>query len=209
MDVSTRTLRRRVAIALLMALLVPLAGPSAQDVTEVRLKGAFVFNFARFTEWPAGVIESSRTVGACVVGDVAVGRALASTVQGREVQGRTVTVLIDPATAALPGCHLLYVTGADSVAILPALTAVQHTPVLTISDVEGFARAGGMIQLHVEHARLGFRINIDAARCAGLSLSSRLLSLAEVVDGARARAGSVASPGAPGAPACTPETGQP
>ena len=62
--------------------------------TEVTFKGAFLFNFARFTEWPADVLHPDTAVSACVIGDRAVADAFAKTVKGKQLAGRTIAVTI-------------------------------------------------------------------------------------------------------------------
>ena len=53
--------------------------------------------------------------------------------------------------------------------------------VLTVSDIDGFADAGGMIQLVREGGRVRFEVNLDSVRGADLTMSSKLLRLASVV----------------------------
>jgi hypothetical protein len=72
--------------AVASVLLVP--GPaSAQEVTEAALKAAFVYNFAKFTEWPADAMPASSPIMMCVHGDPAVADALARAVKGRVIAG--------------------------------------------------------------------------------------------------------------------------
>jgi hypothetical protein len=154
----------------------------AQDVTEVRLKGAFVFNFARFTEWPAEVLPPSATVSACVVGDRAVGDALTKAVSSQRLNGRAIVVSILEPGIPLPLCHVLYVSSVARNTMSDVLFALRETPVLTVSDDEAFTRLGGIIQVFVENGKMRFRINPRSAKRARLQLSSRLLALAELVD---------------------------
>jgi hypothetical protein len=151
-------------------------------VTEVTLKSAFLFNFARFTEWPAETLPAEATVSACVLGDQAVGDALARAVKGKQIAGRPVAVTNIAAGASLPPCHVLYLSGADHAAIGSVMAALRNRPVLTVSDAEAFTKRGGIIQFFVEGGKMRFRINTRSARRARLLLSSRLLALAEVVE---------------------------
>src|SRR5688500_14926717 len=95
---------RRWRLTLLLVLCAPTA-VLAQDVTEVRLKSAFIYNFVKFTEWPADVLPAGAMITACVVGDPAVGTGLALTVKGRQLDGRTIAVSIVPPEGPLPACH--------------------------------------------------------------------------------------------------------
>jgi hypothetical protein len=110
---------------------------------------------------------------------------------------------------------MLYVSGADAARSPAILAAVRDAPVLTISDHEEFADRGGMIQLRVDAGRMRFVVNIQAAACAGLSFSARMLALAEVADRegplrrTGRRDGGVGPALAAGASACGPESRQP
>jgi hypothetical protein len=173
--------RRSLCVVLL--LLLGLAAPAhAQDVTEVGLKGAFLFNFARFTEWPAEALQAGSEVSACMLGDRAVGDAFARQVKGKQVAGRAVAVTFVAPTGSLPTCHLVYLSGIASSRMGEIVAALRDLPVLTVSDSEEFTKRGGIIQFFVESGKMRFRINARAAKRARLQLSSRLLALAEVVD---------------------------
>jgi hypothetical protein len=154
----------------------------AQDVTEVTLKGAFLFNFARFTEWPADAFQGDSPIAACVVGDDAVEEAFSRTIKGKHISGRPVTVRTLSATKPLPACQVLYLSGVADGRLAEIVAAVRDIPVLTVSDSEAFSRRGGIVELFVDAGKMKFRINARSAKRARLHLSSRLLALAEIVD---------------------------
>lgn len=166
-------------------LLLLLAGSSvrvyAQDVTEVTLKGAFLFNFARFTEWPVDALHTE-SLSACVLGDRAVGDALSRTVKGKQISGRPIAVTMVAPDKSVPACHLVYFSGIPDTRIAEIVSTLRDVPVLTVSDSEAFARRGGIVQIFVESGKMKFRINTRSAKRARLQLSSRLLALAEIVD---------------------------
>jgi hypothetical protein len=173
--------RHRYLIALFLLLAGPVALVRAQDVTEVTLKGAFLFNFARFTEWPADALHAD-PVSACVVGDRAVADAFSRTVKGKQLAGRTIAVTIIGPSESIPACHLLYLSGITESRLVEIVSAVRDVPVLTVSDSDAFIRRGGIVQIFVESGKMKFRINARSAKRARLQLSSRLLALAEVVN---------------------------
>jgi len=167
----------RLCAAIASLLLMP-ASVSAQDVTEPSLKAAFIYNFAIFTEWPADVVPAGPFV-VCVLGDAAVGEALERQFKGRLIAGHSMAV----AQLALAGpqrmCHVLYVSGVTAGQVGRLIAGLRDVPVLTISDVEGFADLGGIAQFFFEHGRLRFSVDLASAGRARLQLSSRLLSLAK------------------------------
>jgi len=177
------TLGRRLVPALLLLLVCSSARRvEAQDVTEARLKGAFLFNFARFTEWPGDALQPDTAVSACVLGDRAVADAFAKTVKGKQIAGRAIAVTTIAANESIPPCHLLYLSGVAEARIAEIVSTLRDTPVLTVSDSDTFTKRGGIVQIFVESGKMKFRINSRSAKRARLQLSSRLLALAEVVD---------------------------
>jgi hypothetical protein len=170
-------------LALVALLGIDVVRVSAQDVTEVSLKGAFIFNFARFTEWPSDSLPQSVNVSACVVGDRAVGEALTRSVSSQRLNGRSIAVTILEPSAALPACHFLYIAGVPRQRMAEIVYAIHEAPILTVSDDDSFLKLGGMIQVFIENGKMRFRINPKSAKRARLQLSSRLLALADLVEG--------------------------
>jgi hypothetical protein len=174
-------LDRHVLALALTALMVLCAWQTqAQETTEGVLKGAFIFNFAKFTEWPQDVLPSGASLIACVVGDAAVADALTRNAKDRLIAGHQV-VVVTRAANAVQDCHVLYVSSASARTVAQAVMPVAHSPVLTISDVGEFARTGGIAEFFVEGGKMRFRVNLGSVKLSRLQLSSRLLSLAELV----------------------------
>jgi hypothetical protein len=160
-----------------MLLVAMRATSSAQDVTEPALKAAYIYNFALFTQWPADLVPAGAPLVMCVVGDADVRSELQRVVGQRPLAGRMV-VVADPAPSPLRGCHLLYVSGRTSDEAGRLIAGLRDTPVLTISDLEGFTAQGGVAQFFFDQGRLRFTVQLEAARRARLQISSRLLTLA-------------------------------
>ena len=163
----------RVSVVLL--LMMPTMA-SAQEATESALKAAFIFNFVRFTEWPVELPASEPFV-ICVVGDAAIGDEIERVVKGRQVEGRDIVVL--RAATAGPGraCRVLYVTDVVASRAATLLVGLRDAPVLTISDIDGFNKVGGIAQFFFESGRLRFSIHLESAQRAKLRISSKLLVL--------------------------------
>jgi hypothetical protein len=149
----------------------------AQDVTEPSLKAAFIYNLARYTEWP-GASPASGPFVICVLGDPAVGDALGRAVKGREVGGRSITVSLVTA-GSMRRCHMLYLSGVSASQAALVLADLQDAPVLTISDIGGFTEAGGIVNFFFEGGQLRFRIKLQTLKRTHLQISSRVLGLAK------------------------------
>lgn len=150
----------------------------AQDVTEPALKAAFIYNFAKFTEWPPDVLSGAAPFSACVLGDESISDALERSVKGRLLSGREISVSRVTHDAPLRSCHLLYISGVTAVQAGAILAVVRGAPVLTISDLDDVARLGGIAHMFVENGKMRFDLNLELARRSRLQLSSKLLVLA-------------------------------
>jgi hypothetical protein len=160
-----------------------LAVPVARAQSEDQIMAAFLFNFARYVEWPKDAFDrSDMPVNICMLSTKEFGDIVSKTVSGKTVADREVVVRW---TAGLPdtaGCHILFIgreferSHSDAVAVLDGMS------VFTVADQEGFARAGGTANFFRADNRIRFEINPLAAKKAGLKISSRLLRLAKVVN---------------------------
>ena len=148
----------------------------AQDVTAAALKAAYIYNFVRFTEWPAGLPASEPFI-MCVLGDGAVGDALGRAVTGRALAGRRMVVSMVAAPGPKDACRVLYVSSLMPSQAEKLVAELRDAPVLTISDIEGFTEVGGIAQFFFENGQLRFTIRMESAKRARLLISSRLLAL--------------------------------
>lgn len=175
---------RQSGLGMVAALSIALGSASlvvGQSVSEPALKAAFVYNFAKFTEWPVDALPEGGPLMMCVVGDPVVAQSLEAAVKGRHVSRHPLTVQQMKMDGPLRTCHILYAGDLDPARAAQLVTAVKGAPVLTVSDLDRFAAMGGTAQLFIEGDRMRFAINPDAAQRAGLRLRSQLLALARIV----------------------------
>ena len=152
---------------------------AAQDVTEPALKAAFIYNFAKFTEWPADARATGAPLVLCVLGDTAIGGALERAVKERTLAGHSIGVSqTAPDRRSLAGCHVAYVAGVTASEAAKVVAELRDAPVLTISEIEGFTKMGGIAQFFFENGQLRFDVQVASAKRARLQISSRLLALA-------------------------------
>jgi hypothetical protein len=167
------------AAAVLSVAACPQPTTAADAVPAATLRAAFLFNFARFTEWPGDGPAGPLTL--CVVGDPAVADALDHLAGDRQIGGRDVSIARLVSPRAVKTCQLLYLASPDAVAQARMLDEVARLPILTIGEGEQFVHIGGVVGLFLDSGRMRFAINTDAVLRAGLKLSSRLLGLAKVL----------------------------
>jgi YfiR/HmsC-like len=161
-------------------LLALLPAAAFAQYAEAEVKAAFVFNVAKFAEWPPEILPPGAPLRLCVLGTPdALGAALLA-LEGKTVQGRTLEVRAGAALAPLRPCHLLVLTP-DVPEARRVLAGEQGT--LTLGDGDGFTEAGGIIGITVAERRVRFDVNLEAARRGGIRLSAQLLRLARQVKG--------------------------
>ncbi len=164
-----------------VALLAMSIGVGAQPVSVTAVKAAFLYNFAKFAEWPPDALAPGQRLSLCVVGANAVADALREVINGRPVESHELTVEIVKADGPIRSCHLLYVSDLDAKRSTQLLETLKGASVFTVGDGDKFAELGGMAQLILEDDRMRFAINIRAADHARIHLSSKLLRLAKIV----------------------------
>jgi len=148
---------------------------------EYRVKAAFLYNFAKFTEWPASSFaDPNAPLRICIYGEDPFGAALEG-LSGKTVQGRRVEIARPGELSAGDACHLLFISDSEAPNLVRILAELRRRPVLTVADMPGFTDAGGIINLKInDEEKIRFEINLAKARLAGLRLSAKLLSLAEI-----------------------------
>jgi hypothetical protein len=174
----------RSSVAVLLALFSLCSLPLAQDASpdlEHQVKAAFLYNFARFVEWPPDTPsgDASFTIG--VLGTDPTSLALEETVQGKSVGGRTIQVRAVKSHEEAAQCHMLFVGSETPERLARLLKALRGTAVLTVGDSDTFAREGGIVNFVMQDHHVRFAVNTDAAERAGLKISSKLLQLAIIV----------------------------
>ncbi len=148
---------------------------------EYQIKAVFLFNFAQFVQWPAHTFAcEDEPFGIGVLGDDPFGSFLDENVQGEKVGGHPIVVRRYSRLEDIHSAQILYVSNSESKRLTKILAALKGKNVLTVSDIENFARSGGMIRFVMEGGKIHFRINMGSAKNAHLKISSKLLRLAEI-----------------------------
>jgi hypothetical protein len=177
----------RSAAALMVALsgLAAASGPVnayPQRASAPAVKAAFLYNFAKFAEWPPEALPPGTPLVLCVVDDHALVRALDEATAGRSVSGHGFVVRKIDADGPVTACHLLYVNGLDTRMAVALVQRLDGQPILSVSEFSDFARMGGVASLFAEDGRMRFAINVDSTRRSRIRLSSQLLRLAAIVN---------------------------
>jgi len=169
----------------LLALLTPMvcvprayAQPASR---ESELKAVLLYNLTQFVEWPGSAFASNNAplvIG--VLGEDTLGRVLDDAVRGEKYGGRSIVVQRFHAAEEAGGCQILFVCPSENARFQEILSQLKGRAILTVADAEGFIRAGGMIRfVKSPQNKIRLRINAEAAKAAELSVSGKLLRVAE------------------------------
>jgi hypothetical protein len=162
--------------------------PSSETptLTEYQVKALFLFNFAKYVDWPAEAFASDSdttpiTIG--IVGENKFGSDLKNLVAGKSIGGRNIVIRQITTEDDCSKCHILFISGSAKQHWKAILALVKNKPVLTVGETPEFLEEGGIINFIKIDARIRLKINLDAARQAQLQISSKLLSVADIVRG--------------------------
>jgi len=168
--------RRLLLAAAVLAACVALGG--ADGVGEYQVKAAFLYNFARFVDWPPGAARDGE-INLCILGYDPFGEDT-DMIAGKSVgQAKLQVRRVTRQTSA--GCQMLFISGSEASELDAVLAGARGRPVLTVADTPGFAERGVVVNFYLEQGKVRFEINIDAAGRTGLNISSQLLRLARLV----------------------------
>ena len=172
--------RRWLLWTLGLCLLAHSATPvAAQATDEYHVKALFLYNFARFVDWPADMQADTICIG--VLGEDPFGDELDQAVKGKAVNGRSFVIRRFRRPEDARTCQIVFVSASEKKRVAAILSGLGRCGVLTVGEMEGFAAKGGIINFEIVDSKVRFEVNINAAELAGLKLSSKLLSLAKIV----------------------------
>lgn len=182
---SARSKARQVALGALIVVACGIVASGQAPVGEYEVKAAFLFNFAKFVEWPPEAFaNASEPVRLCVFGDEdPFDHSLERVVEGKTANGRPMQVVHVHSTKDLKGCHILFISWMEEKQTDALLRTTRGAGILTVGETDNFARDGGVINFVLQQNRVAFEINVDAAEQNNLKISSKLLSLARIVHG--------------------------
>jgi len=178
---AARTGVRQVAGGLMVLALTAVTLIS-QVSHEYEVKAVFLFNFGQFVTWPAEAFPTPETplvIG--ILGPDPFGQTLDKVVKGERLQNRKVEIQRYESVDQIKLCHVLFISRRSARRLPDLLRELGERPILTVSEAADFVFEGGMIRMYIEKGKVRLRINPANVRAAHLSVSSRLLNVAEVV----------------------------
>jgi hypothetical protein len=181
---ANRALKNRLKRWLIVSALLFSSGLNLSAQTapsrEYQVKAVFLFNFAQFVDWPPKAFPEPQTpLVIAVLGDDPFGTYLEETIRGEKANDRPLVVQRYRRVGEIKTCHVLFISRSETDRLEQILGSLKGRPILAVGDSEDFALHGGMIQFITEKNKIRMRINLEAVKAAGLTISSKLLRVAE------------------------------
>lgn len=172
-------MRFRLSLALMLAARIVAGGGSGRPPDEYRVKAAFLYNFAKFVEWPPEAFAGpSEPLVICVLGEDPFGRALDEAVDGKKIEGRAIAVRRISEARQAKGCRMLFVSSSERKRVLTVLASLAEPGLMTVGESDNATSAGMIVNFTLEDGKVRFAIDAAAGQREKLRFSSRLLSLA-------------------------------
>jgi hypothetical protein len=149
---------------------------------EYQIKAVFLFNFAQFVEWPSVAFAGSNSplvIG--ILGGDPFGAYLDETVRDEKVNNRPLVIQRYHQIDEIRTCHVLFISRSEAGHLEQILVSLKDRSILIVGDGDDFVQRGGMIRLATTQNKIRVSINVDAAKAASLTISSKLLRAADLV----------------------------
>jgi hypothetical protein len=159
------------------------ANSAPTTASENQVKAVFLFNFSQFVSWPTEAFarpESPLVIA--VLGVDQFGENLDAAVRGERVGDRPLEVRRYHSVEEIKDCQILFINRSETARLPEIVAALRGRRILTVSDADDAAKLGVIIQFVTENSRIRLRINPSAARADGLTISSKLLRPAQIVE---------------------------
>lgn len=181
---AVRFFVKHVALALVYSVLMSMAFVPQNNISrEYQVKAVFLYNFCQFVEWPTKAFASQDdplVIG--ILGENPFDNYLEETVKGEKANGHPLAVKHFQTVDQVTACHILFVNIADKDELKKVLLMQTSRNILTVGEFANFAKQGGIVRFFTEDNRTRIRINLDAAKKAELTINSKLLKVADVVN---------------------------
>jgi hypothetical protein len=174
---------RITCVALVLGFAVGLRLDAASATSRgAQAKAAALSNVIAFTEWPKtafATMDAPLVLG--VFGEGPVADLLDQYLANEEWLGRRITLRRVNSSSDARSCHAIFVAASEFARWNTIAREIIGRPILTVGDADGFANREGIVEFGIEHDKVKLRVNLSAARDAGLTLSSKLLRIAQIV----------------------------
>jgi hypothetical protein len=172
------------ALLMCIALLLRQGDPRvlAQSIGEYQVKAAYLYNFAKFIQWPSEAFANDQSpLYLCIVDNDPFGQPLDGIAQGKMINGHALIIRRTTNLDDVKTCQIVFIGSSDKKRLSELLRRLKGSSALAVGESRDFTSMGGGIQFYLENDRIRFCINVDALQRAHLAASSKLLALAKIV----------------------------
>lgn len=149
-------------------------------VSEYELKAAFLYNLGHFVSWPPNAMNNGYFL-ICVLGKDPFQGMLELAISGKQLHHQPIKLRYLKRVEEGLDCQIIFISQSEEQSLSSILPALEKHPILTVSDINHFLDEGGMIRFLVRDDRVRLQINKTNANKAELVISSKLLTLAEIL----------------------------
>jgi hypothetical protein len=182
MIILLKTLANLFLMALLVTIPVTVQGQTDQEYKEMQVKAAYLYNFTKFVYWttqPDTREPASITIGLIQADKIA--SLLEDYIKTTSPGSGVIVKRINDVKADLTGCQLVYIDQSQKEHLAQILEPIKGNKILTVSDIFGFTRRGGMVGFYQEDGRIRIEINLSEVKNSGLEISAKLMEVARIV----------------------------
>ncbi len=159
---------------------------NAEQMDKTMLKALYTYQFGKFTQWPEKKLNANtQQFQYCILGQSQFSQQMMRIFIGKTIQGLPLSIEVFDSglapEAVLSKCHVLFISKSERHRLATIFSSLERLPVLTISDIDEFSSQGGMITLTEDQGKIRFQINPEAIQLAHVSISSKIMELAEIV----------------------------
>ena len=169
-------------IVLLLSVSLLLLSAQNPPSREYQIKAVFLFNFSQFIEWPQYSFANSQSAFVIgILGEDPFGPYLEKTTENEKVNNHSITIQRYKSIDEIGSCHILFIHSNEADKMPQIISALKGRSVLLVGDTPTFIEQGGMVRFYTLNNKIHLQINPEASKAAGMSISSKLLRLAEIV----------------------------
>ncbi len=155
---------------------VAVYGQSSATKANNKIKGIYVYQFAKNVDWPQKYKVGNFTIG--VLGDKSFYEQLKGAYTGKQVGGQKIEVVFYSSVDKVGSPHLLYVSPYNKQTAIALAKKLKKDKTLIIGEEKGLLNNGIIINFLSRDNKLAFEISKSNAKKKELVISQTLTRLA-------------------------------
>ncbi len=141
--------------------------------------GVFFYNFTKYIEWPADYNQGDFEV--MVLGDTPMTAELKKLAERKKVNGRSIKITEISNVNEIKKCQVVFIAASSTHLLADVSKKVRGLSVLLVTEKDGSAKKGSVINYVEKDGKPAFEINLEAANEHKLKVFSELTKWAIVI----------------------------